>query len=999
MNYFMLLFVLLLNLAYAEKIKAPRPTGMPTALCAGCADDWCCNLVLADLAFIESQLQELAQCACCQYEITQADIDTGNYTITEPGIYCLVEDVTFSGSGNAITINNTQPKVFLNLGGHTITGDGSGTGVSITNTEYGTVVYNGVITECQTGIYLLDATQVEILELEIFACREYGIYATSAFIGGGITIKNCFIKDIFGGAVQEGISLFGCGVMRVFDTKLENTQGTSVHIEGCFETTCKGVSVYDSGEFGYLISTRTSPTNVVTFENCISSNAQNSGFVVISNIVDGANSIRHVHCASIQSGANGFDLVSDGGTIQSIEYIDCQAVGNHGNGFSSDSAGVASNIRVVIYENCTAHLNNANSGIGLNGDGFYVDGQSFLVKSCYASENEGSGYNLSLNAFGAELLGNSAYSNVVYGIQDQGSSNLIYSNIASDNIFSNYSAAVPLQLIPTDITGYWINVDKTATTIGEYESKINVILDFQQTCCDITMSEFDVTTSYIDAITTFQQTCCSSVTSELEIIMSDLDLLTSLDLSCCVSTMSSIDIITSSLAQLQPCPVTIIDQVPFFITSPGAYMLCSDLFYGGGAGYAIQIDNSLAGDVILDLNGHSIIGVGTDLGVNVLGSTGVAVIKNGYIANFETGIQVVDGHTVIEDMRIEDVLLYGIDAESVESVTVKHTNIGVRESVSPIIFAYGLHFSRANEITVKDVQISGGSNGIGLDNIFSAWFENLFIDNISTEGIYIATEIRNVTFFNCTLSRCLIAIYIEQLASGAPISGLSFINVSIVDSLHRALFLSALDDAVSGILFKDCVMNVTADSACELYGGIGHIFDGCSILSSRGFGIYIQSKQVEIVNSIFSNHASHGIIINTDDVSVKNSIISYNELFGIQIKSSFGSNNAQILACDIFGNRSYGISADSTNIYIEKCTIVANDDGVHLSSSASGSQVLNNYVANNASTGIFCDDASAYIWGNTAHRNSTNYGGGFPAAGPIILNAITPTAPYWANVE
>lgn len=143
-------------------------------------------------------------------------------------------------------------------------------------------------------------------------------------------------------------------------------------------------------------------------------------------MIDDVNSVRYIHCASIESDLNGFDLISLGGTIQSIEYIDCRAVGNNRNGFSSNSAGVSSNIAVVSYENCISCLNNANIGMGLNGDGFYFDGQSFLVKSCSASENEGSGFNLSLNAFGIELLGNSAQSNVVYGIQDQGSSNLIY---------------------------------------------------------------------------------------------------------------------------------------------------------------------------------------------------------------------------------------------------------------------------------------------------------------------------------------------------------------------------------------------------------------------------------------------------------------------------------------------------------------------------------------------------------------------------------------------
>ena len=59
-------------------------------------------------------------------------ISSFGYVITAPGTYQVTQDL--SGSGNAITVlaNNVD----LHLGGHTLTGDGSGAGESVVGTDH-----------------------------------------------------------------------------------------------------------------------------------------------------------------------------------------------------------------------------------------------------------------------------------------------------------------------------------------------------------------------------------------------------------------------------------------------------------------------------------------------------------------------------------------------------------------------------------------------------------------------------------------------------------------------------------------------------------------------------------------------------------------------------------------------------------------------------------------------------------------------------------------------
>ena len=73
--------------------------------------------------------------------ITQAMIP---FTITEPGLYCLAEDVTVPGGGTGITINDVD-RVILNLNDHQIIGGSIGIAITSTSISQETIVKDGII--------------------------------------------------------------------------------------------------------------------------------------------------------------------------------------------------------------------------------------------------------------------------------------------------------------------------------------------------------------------------------------------------------------------------------------------------------------------------------------------------------------------------------------------------------------------------------------------------------------------------------------------------------------------------------------------------------------------------------------------------------------------------------------------------------------------------------------------------------------------------------------
>ena len=920
-----------------EEIRAFRPSVINPSSCGGCTGNFFCEEVAYELAAMESQLQELTQCACCQYEITQADIDTGIYTITEPGVYCLTEDVVFSGNGNAITVNNTVSEVTLDLGGHTITGDGTGVALFVTNTAYGTTIKNGSIQNCNNGIYILDATQLTLSGINISLCQNYGIFAEAPlFGGGGIFMDHVVVRE----SANDGIYMTQYGTTKIVDSLVVFTGASGLHIDGYFDFIADNVTIVGCTDFGFLVTDVVQPSNLLLFNRCVAESSGQAGFKIEVVSVDGVTFVQYIDCKSVGSNGNGFELISLGGDMRSIEYYGCEAKTNGGTGFFTDSAGNPFTVRMVTYENCIAHFGSPASGG--NGDGFYIDGEYFIVKSCQAVENYGSGINLSPLSLNVKVLENLVSSNNVFGINDQGTSNLIYSNVASGNA-TNYSPAVPLQLMPTDITGYWINVDPTSGIVGEYESKINELINLEQSCCQAMGSSFDVVTSSIDV--------------------------------------------------LDSCAPVFITSLPYIITTPGSYVLCENLSYTGGAVAAITIINANPQSIVLDLNGHSITGINTDIGIQVSGNIGTVTIQNGLVSQFFNGISVSGGNVSINDIKLLDIIGYSLDIVGARNVVLDAVNSNTNS-------ANGFNIIQSENLVAKNCQISGGTVGININSILGGIFENVQVFSTGSYGAYIlanAGEVRGLSFSNCVFDGCDIGFFVEQLLPSDFFNGISLFSTSITSSRSEGVLIRGVDNGyLSGILFKDCVINKTNGPGCEIYRGRGHIFENCTITFNNFYGMYIsECDDCQIVSSTISSNSNTGLIINGSNTLVKNSIFNNNQVHGIATEDTPGLDGSQIIQCECIGNLQYGIFISQDNNLVQKNSVNKCDVGIFISSASVNSQVLNNYVANNVSFGIYNDSVSTYGWGNSVHMNGFNYNGSFPF--PSALASSTPS--YWTNIE
>jgi hypothetical protein len=111
------------------------------------------------------------------------------YTITAPGAYYLSGNLTYSGTGDGITIAVGLKHVTLDLMGFTLNGSGTGRyGVSLDNNK-NVEIRNGTVTGWSTGIhegYTGGGTLQRILNVRVI-----GNSAGIAFNGSGHLVKGC----------------------------------------------------------------------------------------------------------------------------------------------------------------------------------------------------------------------------------------------------------------------------------------------------------------------------------------------------------------------------------------------------------------------------------------------------------------------------------------------------------------------------------------------------------------------------------------------------------------------------------------------------------------------------------------------------------------------------------------------------------------------------------------------------------------------------------------
>ena len=290
-----------------------------------------------------SKVCELRELACTNL-IRQSDMNT-TFTIDQPGLYCLTEDVQF-GAGT-FGIHIISDCVTLDLNSHSITDTTAGGGTAIqVGGNSNVTIRNGLIkSNCVPpgdGI-VLDSTStcVSIHDIKVVNV------SNDAFIiaGSGHSLSNCVARStggngffVTGGASTFGITFDNCTTVEASTNGFATGSNTS---NVCF-TNCISIR---SGDDGFEID---GSDNVL--RECISKDASGVGFV-ISQSQASFNLVQN--CIAITGASDGF-LIQGPDTL-----IDCVAEHNAGDGIRLSSLQTSG---VILKENHCHH----NGGLGIN---------------------------------------------------------------------------------------------------------------------------------------------------------------------------------------------------------------------------------------------------------------------------------------------------------------------------------------------------------------------------------------------------------------------------------------------------------------------------------------------------------------------------------------------------------------------------------------------------------------------------------------------------------
>jgi hypothetical protein len=293
-------------------------------------------------------------------------------TLAVPGSYALAGDIVTKGTCFTVTDN-----VGLDLRGHAVTGDGTGSGITDgKNSLTGIIITNGRITNFATGIDLSQSSVVTIEGMDVSNNLGTGI---SAFEQTTITRTRA---DGNGG---DGIALKCCNT--VTSSAADRNTGNGIAIGGCCSTV-SNTEATRNGRSGILVTACCSTvTQSRTYENggdgihtslginsVTGSEAHDNGGKGI--VINGnTNSV-----ANSQASTNGSDGIFGDGCCATVARS--QADGNTGNGIT-----LAGGKSAVTYTRA-----NGNAGHGISiGVGVQFGGDANTVTNDVTSGNQHDG--------------------------------------------------------------------------------------------------------------------------------------------------------------------------------------------------------------------------------------------------------------------------------------------------------------------------------------------------------------------------------------------------------------------------------------------------------------------------------------------------------------------------------------------------------------------------------------------------------------------------------
>lgn len=254
-----------------------------------------------------SKLVELETCI----PITQEDINAG-FTISSPGKYCLVENVSHTSASTAITISSSN--VTLDLNGHVIDGTNTATiGVSMTSVN-DVIIKNGrIIDVTQNGLIINSSSRVCVTNVK-----------SSQHTLAGFSINNS-THVIFDHCLAQSNSLEG----------FEITDSSYCVFRDCIAN--------NNSVVGFLVDAVTSSITISsnTFIRCQANSNTSTGFISASPAT-GSSIVNTTLCKCIAiDNTTGFDF--DAVSAFDSILISCKAVDNTTSFTGNSSTGAFNN--------------------------------------------------------------------------------------------------------------------------------------------------------------------------------------------------------------------------------------------------------------------------------------------------------------------------------------------------------------------------------------------------------------------------------------------------------------------------------------------------------------------------------------------------------------------------------------------------------------------------------------------------------------------------------
>ncbi len=363
------------------------------------------NSIVDEIASVTDELSSSLD--GCDFNVTSIHQSDVPYVITEPGRYCLAEDVSLTTAADAITISLPSvidQRVVLDLNDYTISGlfadvptGNNGVVVVPTANPPAVEIKNGTISGMiEHGIHIpvslpeliVDTIVTEFCGSSGISSDQGGIVIGTSTVSTNAVIRNCRATGGFIGHTGAGIRLTNCR-----NYLLSNCNAVSNGLDGIITVTGLGG----------------------VFENCLSS----------------------------LNGGNGIMAVAELNTV----FYNCTA---ESNGFAGIGSGFLLDDSICSLRNCFASFN-ATHGFSLDNNnnqvvasmasnnfqtGFNFIGNQIVVTECEAINNAENGFLIQGN--NALLRGNTATGNDTsaggfYGFNDVGTSNRIYGNFANNN--------------------------------------------------------------------------------------------------------------------------------------------------------------------------------------------------------------------------------------------------------------------------------------------------------------------------------------------------------------------------------------------------------------------------------------------------------------------------------------------------------------------------------------------------------------------------------------